>query len=477
MAEEMLDDEEIAVNPFSNPHSSNRSSRGRLVYNTDAPPDVDVSFRGVATPRLVIQTDDSQGHFIRSGGSETSQNGSWVPNVNTSVPILMNNGSSDLAEQEMYALSKHHCHPRKKQEPINRARNQLIAVTVLSTLFMIAEIIGGVLSGSLALVTDATHLASDVLSFVISLIAIHVARKQPTTRLTFGFHRAEVIGALFSVIIIWIITGVLVYMAVRRILENNYHIHADEMLITAGCGVAFNIIMMVVLHTESFKCNLRTFGHNHSHGGGHGHSHGGGHSHVESDDTSGSSVGYTTLEEPTCTSNNAHSHENDPTPAKKNINVRAAFIHVIGDLIQSLGVLIAAYIIKYKPEYKMADPICTFVFSVLVLITTFTVLRDAFHIIMEAFPKDIPYKGLKDAMLAIEGVSSVHNLNVWSLTMDKPAMSAHVAIDSEADAKSILYQTNTLLRKKFDFDVTTIQVESADDAVMHDCFHCQGPLI
>ncbi|NXG88381.1 ZNT2 protein, partial [Stercorarius parasiticus] len=139
----------------------------------------------------------------------------------------------------------------------------------------------------------------------------------------------EILGALLSVLSIWVVTGVLVYLAAQRLILADYNIEGGVMLITSACAVAVNIVMGVALHQT-----------------GHGHSHGGG------------------GEQP-------------------NASVRAAFVHVVGDLLQSVGVLIASYIIFFKPEYKYVDPICTFLFSALVLGTTLTILRDVLLVLME----------------------------------------------------------------------------------------------
>ena len=133
--------------------------------------------------------------------------------------------------------------------------------------------------------------------------------------------------------LIWVITGILVYMAILRVIHQDFEIKADIMLIISGIGIGVNIIMGCCLHQ-----------------GGHGHSHDAGdEGHPEDDPETGR-----------------------PT---QNINVHAAFIHVVGDFIQSIGVFIAALIIRFKPEYKLADPICTFIFSVLVLVTTIKILK------------------------------------------------------------------------------------------------------
>ena len=131
---------------------------------------------------------------------------------------------------------------------------------------------------------------------MISLAAIWMAARPKSKRLTFGWHRAEVLGAVVSVLMIWVVTGILVYMAVLRIISGEHEVRSGAMLITSGLGVLVNIIMGASLHQ-----------HGHSHGGAHGDSeHGHGH---------------------------AHGHGGDG----ENINVKAAFIHVIGDFLQSLG--------------------------------------------------------------------------------------------------------------------------------------------
>jgi zinc transporter 2 len=240
---------------------------------------------------------------------------------------------------------------------------------------MIGEIIGGALSNSLAIMTDAAHMLSDFASFLISLFAIWMANRPPTKLMSFGWHRMEVLGALVSVVVIWILTGVLVYEAVLRVIHQDYEINADIMLITAAIGVYVNTFMVFVLH---------------QHGHGHGHSHGHSHGHGKKDgDGHGHSHGLSIpipgflrrkkRERGDPESGEGHSHKK----SSKNINVQAAFVHVIGDLIQSIGVVIAAFIIRFKPEWKLADPICTFLFSILVIISTLTVMRDALRVIME----------------------------------------------------------------------------------------------
>ncbi|EEC18776.1 cation efflux protein/ zinc transporter, putative, partial [Ixodes scapularis] len=111
-----------------------------------------------------------------------------------------------------------------------------------------------------------------------------------------------------------------------------------------------------------------------------------------------------------------------------NLNVRAAFIHVLGDLIQSVGVLLAAIIIYFCPNCGVVDPICTLLFSVIVLVTTLAILKEALNVLMEGIPRSVDYHQVRAMLLSVQGVARVHDLHIWSLSLDKLAVSAHVVL-------------------------------------------------
>merc|ERR1719342_1999418 len=255
-----------------------------------------------------------------------------------------------------------HCHQSRQEGIDKKARRKLILASVLCLVFMIGEVIGGVLSNSLAIATDAAHLLTDLGSFMLSLIAIHMAASPKSQKMSFGWHRAEVLGATVSILAIWLVTGILVYIAGKRLYDGDYEVQSDVMLITSGFGVLVNIFMGATLH-------------------GHGHSHGEAqHHHRDSE------------------SNLSHGGDD-----KENINVKAAFIHVIGDFLQSIGVFIAALVIYFKPEYAIIDPICTFVFGGLVILTTINILWRTLLVLMEGTPPDMSYKVVTSTFLAVEG--------------------------------------------------------------------------
>ncbi|NXS34591.1 ZNT8 protein, partial [Pomatostomus ruficeps] len=356
---------------------------------------------------------------------------------------LQKNSNEERQQQEAEvtgANPAYHCHSysqayenRKREQ--YQARRKLCAASVICTFFMIAEITGeyacGQIAGSLAVVTDAAHILVDLTSFLISLFSLWLTSKPPTKQLTFGWHRAEILGALMSMIVVWMVTGVLTYLAGMRLLHLDYDIDATVMLITSACAVLANILISLILHQT-----------------GHGHSHG------------------------------ARARERVSAPLEKpalsNASLRAAFVHAIGDLFQSISVLISALIIFFKPQYKIADPICTFVFSILVLATTITILRDILTVLMEGTSEGFAYDAVKGRILSVEKVESVHNLHLWSLTMNQTALSAHIATADTTDSQKILRDITQALFEHYSFHSVTIQIESGEDQ-KPDCVFCQEP--
>ncbi|XP_016063208.1 PREDICTED: zinc transporter 8 [Miniopterus natalensis] len=317
----------------------------------------------------------------------------------------------------------YHCHGNATATG-NRASEQvhakwkLCAASGICFVFMIAEVVGGRVAGSLAVVTDAAHLLIDLTSFLLSLFSLWLSAKPPSKRLTFGWHRAEILGALLSILCVWAVTGVLVYLACERLLYPDYQIQATVMITVSGCAVAANIVISVILHE-------RRPGHNHR-------------------------------------------------EVQANASVRAAFVHALGDLFQSISVLTSALIIYFKPDYKMADPICTFVFSVLVLASTVTVLKDFSILLLEGVPKNLSYNAVKELILAVDGVVSVHSLHIWSLTTNQVILSAHVAAAASRNSQGVQREIAEALSKSFPVHSLTIQMESPADQDP-DCLFCEDP--
>lgn len=232
---------------------------------------------------------------------------------------------------------------------------------LICLLFMTAEIVGGVVSKSLAILTDAAHVFSDILGFCISIISMHITKRPASVVMSYGFHRAEVIGALLSIALIWGLTAWLLSESIHRIIHPS-DVDGFIMFITSTCGLAGNIIMGLIL------------GHHH-------------HDHHHMDE----SLSKTKKASPESKEKDPINYQEVlvPPKSKKNLNMRAALLHVLGDTLQSIGVIIASIIIYFKPEYSQADPICTITFSIIVMFTTIPIVKDSIRVLMEGTPSEI----------------------------------------------------------------------------------------
>lgn len=334
----------------------------------------------------------------------------------------------NTTEQLLSLRDVDHCH--KEQLHTNSvAKLQLTIACLLCLIFMVAEIVGGYIAGSTAVMTDAAHMLSDFVGLFVSLCAMWISGRKPTRRLTFGYYRVEVLGALLSVSVIWVLTAVFVFVAVQRIVSGVYDIHSNAMMLVSIFGIIVNIVMAIILASGS--C-LKGKDHHHSH---HGHKHG----------------------------------------DEMNINLRAAVIHVLGDLLQSIGVFIAACVVTFFPEAKIADPICTFVFAPIVIATTLRVLRDTTWVLLEACPMHLDYSTIARDLCMLDGVEAIHDLNIWALTLGQYALTVHLTVDVSTDRDVILERSQRLLRTKYNLINTTVQVEKFLPDIMDKCSRCQLP--
>ncbi|XP_043787080.1 zinc transporter 2-like isoform X1 [Apis laboriosa] len=405
-------------------------------YGTSIPPNNNEANENEASPKKMIfcvHGKLSGCCTVVKGATSIDETANTTINISAATAI----DGIDF-QQTSSAVLEDHCHRERNEEIDKKARKKLLIASTLCVIFMIAEIVGGILSNSLAIATDAAHLLTDFASFMISLFSIWVASRPATRKMPFGWYRAEVIGALTSVLLIWIVTGILFYLAIERIIHKNFELDTTVMLITSAVGVAVNLVMGLSLH---------------QHGHSHGHSHG---SHKSNQSIENEKINIEDLP-----------HD------RKNINVRAAFIHVIGDFIQSVGVFVAALAIYFKPSWIIVDPICTFLFSLLVILTTVAIIKDVMNVLMEGIPKGFEYSQVESTFMQIEGVVKVHNLRIWALSLDKTALSAHLAIKPGASPHNILRTATRNIHDKYKFFEMTLQIEEFDER-MENCKQCKA---
>ena len=160
-------------------------------------------------------------------------------------------------------------------------------------------------------------------------------------------------------------------------------------------------------------------------------------------------------------------HTEDENENKNsNVNLRASFIHILGDALQNIGVFIAGIIIYFLPRYSIADPICTYIFSIIVGFTTINILKDCIFVLMEGSPVDIDIEELESDLREIKGVKEIHDLHVWSLSIGKTSLSCHICCDNP---QKTLKKAKKMIQKKYKIDHITIQVEENNNMNQLSC--------
>ena len=303
--------------------------------------------------------------------------------------------------------------------------------------FMIIEFVCGYLAGSLAIMSDATHLLSDLAGFLISLFSLIVAMKPADKNFTFGYHRFEVLGALASIIIIWGLTVWLLLAAIWRIKHPNPIVGFLMVCVAAG-GLLFNIIMNRILAYNPVVNSM--------------------------DEGMGAVKQSNNLSEPLINNDEVLEHN---LKADENPVIRAAYIHILGDMIQSAGVLLAALIIFFfqdtHPGVRIVDPICTFGFACVVLCTTVPVSKDCFYVLLESTPRDFDTENLFDELNRIPGVVSVHDIHLWNISIGRPSIALHISCEDTSDT----LEKATEVCKKHGIKHCTIQAEPKNYVCTH----------
>ena len=298
-------------------------------------------------------------------------------------------------------------------------QKRFIYSLILTTLILAAEVIGGILSGSLALLSDAAHVFMDIFALALSFIALRLSIKPPDDQHSFGWHRLEVIAALINGASLFIISVGIWIEAVKRF-QNPVEIQGVEMLVIAVIGLVVNLVVALILG-----------GHDHEHEHGHDHEH-----------------------------EHNHEHAHETTKQKRNLNVESAFLHVLGDAISSVGVIIAALLIQFT-GITWIDPLISILIGVIIFFSAFRVLRRAMHILLEGVPEGLSIQKIGERMSTVEAVKTVHDLHVWNLGSDQVSLSAHVVLqeNQELQPALVMEQLKHLLDEEYHIQHTTIQFE------------------
>lgn len=271
----------------------------------------------------------------------------------------------------------------------------LAIALAITTAFLVAEVVGGLLTNSLALLADAGHMATDAAALALSLFALWLARRPATPERSFGFYRAEVLAALVNAATLVAVCVYIFWEAFRR-LGDPPAVASGPMLAVAAAGLAANVASAWILQR----------------GGGH----------------------------------------------DENLNTRSAFLHVVGDMLGSVGA-IAAALIMLATGWYLADPILSVGIGLLILWGAWRLLRESVDVLLEATPRGIDPRAVQAAAVAVPGVAGVHDLHVWTVTSGFLAMSGHVEVTAESDWDRTLHLLAAVLRERFGIVHVTLQPE------------------
>ena len=407
------------------------------------------------------QENDQQEPLIQQDQVNNNDSSNFIDNIKTITNCetkILPEGFGLNEKYQQYSSSEDESSNAEKNAEIfkrqqDNAIRKLIWVCVICTIFMIIEIIGGYLANSIAIMSDAAHLLSDLLGFLISIISIYISRKVAKNNMSYGYHRAEIIGALVSIVLIWALTLWLLYEATLRIISPP-QVDGFIMIIVSIIGFSFNVIMGIVLTKSGVPHShgLHKCEHNHKHEHEHEHDEHE-HEHDEHEHSSDEEI-------------RLHTEEEGEEEKMTNVNVRASFIHILGDALQNIGVFIAGIIIYFFPRYSIVDPICTYIFSIIVGFTTINILKDCIFVLMEGSPVDIDIEELENDLKEIKGVKEIHDLHVWSLSIGKMSLSCHICCDNP---QKTLKKAKKMIQKKYKIDHITIQVEESNNMNQLSC--------
>lgn len=292
-------------------------------------------------------------------------------------------GGGDMHQHELRAAS----------------RRSLLVALALTFVYMLAEVAGGLLSHSLALLADAGHMLADTAALGLALVAGWVADRPASITRTFGFQRTEALAALLNALGLWLIVVWLLFEAYQRFV-NPAEVRGGLMLAVGAGGLLINLMVAWVLRRS----------------------------------------------------------------AEENLNVQGAFLHVMGDLLGSVAVVLGGLLIAAFGWF-IVDPIFSVVIGLLVLISSVRLLWRVSQVLMEGTPADLDLHRLCQSLEQVEGVTGVHDIHAWSITTGYDAFSAHVTANPTArqDPASILGQLRDIAAREFGISHVTIQLEDSPD--------------
>ncbi len=296
-------------------------------------------------------------------------------------------------------------HHQEHAESRHGDRKRLVGALVVTGVILVAEVVGGLLAHSLALLSDAGHMLSDVVAQALSLAALVIAARPADERRTYGWHRVEILAALGNGVTLVALSLFIVWEGWRR-LHAPVVVETTVMMPIAAVGFVANIVGVWLLH-------------------------------------------------------DAHT-----------LNVKGAYLHILGDTLSSLAVLAGGAVMFFLRGAYWLDPALSIAIGLFILYSSFALIRDAVDVLLETVPRDIDLAGVTHAIDGMPDVVAVHDLHIWTITSGLLAMSAHIVVRAEDAAKrdALIADIKRTLATQFKISHTTLQLES--ESWDHECHVC-----
>lgn len=288
----------------------------------------------------------------------------------------------------------HHSHEHHHDHARGASQRTLLIVLALTFCYMLAEAIGGYLANSLALLSDAGHMFTDVAALALALLALRFASRPATAKKSYGFYRLEILAALVNGVAL-IALSVLICVEAYQRFRQPEEVQGWTLVWIATGGLAVNIVSAWLL---------------------------------------------------------AHSHNHD------NLNMRGAYLHVMGDLLGSVAAIAAGVLIVWK-GWHWADPLFSVVISLLIVWNSWRIVAESVNVLLEGVPSHINPSTVEQAIKAISGVREVHDLHIWTITSDRHVLTAHVVVTNADQSCRVLREVRSLLLERFHLSHSTIQIE------------------
>lgn len=361
---------------------------------------------------------------------------------------------------------------------------RIVSLLVLDTVFFVLEASVGYAVHSLALIADSFHMLNDIISLFIALWAVRVKNTKPADgKYTYGWQRAEILGALINAVFLIALCFTIVIEAIQRFFQPEEIKNPKLVLVVGIAGLISNGVGLVLFHEH---------GHSHSHGGSSSSGHSHGHSHADIEATVGEDEEEGAFSAPVNVARNGsssnigdylpdavvgrYSDENTPLidanqnkAKKKSMNMEGVFLHVLGDALGNVGVIATALFI-WKTDYSWrfySDPIVSLFITIIIFSSALPLCRKASKILLQATPPDLDSNLIISEIVRLKDVKSIHDFHVWNLNEDILIASLHLELLGSEFDKQAFIDNVTLVREilhRFGIHSATIQPEFSSPA-------------